>query len=156
MGAWINISNHSTYRSIMNRMEFPTARGWYLSVESTGGFAVILRNANGNRIFTRTGNNTIPTNTWVYLSLTYNGSSNASGVNMFINGVLVSKETIENTLTMTTITSADTPCAIGQRVIANDAKWLGLMNDNFIYENKVLTPEEVNINFQATKHKYGL
>lgn len=151
LSAWINVSNLNTYRSIINRMS-SNGRGWYLAVDSIGA-SFILRNTAGNRIYVTTGQGTIIPNTWQQVTLTYNGNSNASGVNFYINSVLANKIVQENTLNATTI--ANTNTIIGFRPTFNDAIWVGLMSINSIY-NRVLTPTEIQQNYNATKSRYGL
>jgi len=150
LNAWINPTDLAVYRAFIAKME--VARGYYASVESLGEMVFIFRSSTGNRIFVKTINSVITPNTWSNCVITYDGSSSANGVNLYVNGVLITKIITENTLTDTTINNANLQISSRPQ---GDALFRGSINDVNIY-NYALTAQQVLDNFNALRGKYGI
>lgn len=83
--------------------------------------------------------NTIPLNTWVHFTLTYDGSSSLSGINIYINGSSETTTDIANG-TYTAMESLGEPVTIGK-----DAQFTNTLSgqmDEIIFWSKELTQSE--------------
>lgn len=120
-------------------------RGWYIVGEvGTGGFKLIFVHRNNNQpanvIDVRSNNVIVPLNKWTQIIATYDGSSSASGVVLYVDGIEVTLITvISDNLTATTKNSE--PVTIGAR---SDEKlpFNGIMDDVRIF-NRVLSKDDV-------------
>lgn len=84
------------------------------------------------------GQSMVPENQWTHVAVTYDGSSKAAGVRMYVNGVPVATENENDSLTSTVKT--DVPLTIGRRTGANGFN--GSIEDLALYR-RVLSAEEV-------------
>tara|TARA_R110001606_G_scaffold361561_1_gene514690 strand:- start:269 stop:1021 length:753 start_codon:yes stop_codon:yes gene_type:complete len=85
-------------------------KGWSLRF-SSNKIQVFIAHSTGNRIFIES-TNTYSTNNWYNIGFSYDGSSNANGVTIYVNGVSVTYTIVSNSLTNTTIQSG-APFQIG-------------------------------------------
>src|SRR5205823_7186475 len=84
----------------------------------------------------------LPTNEWVHVAFTYDGSSRAAGVRIFVNGAPVEVEVIRDKLRKDiTYEGGEPDLAIGYRF--RDAGFKGGKVDDFRVFNRSLTPIEV-------------
>ncbi len=121
--------------------------GWQLlfntgnDVEDAGKVTLFL-NANypGSTISVYSTNDTrLNDGNWHYYTFTYTGSSNASGVSIYEDGVLLPMTTKYNTLTTSILHNA--PVYIGKRN-GTDYPYAGLIDDVRIY-NRALSADEI-------------
>jgi hypothetical protein len=92
-------------------------------------------------------------NTWTQATLTYDGSSTRSGINIFINGTLSGFENYDSeNITGTLVNNAN--FEIGARDGATQP-YLGEISTTQIY-NRVLSPFDIFQNFNAYKSRYGI
>lgn len=92
-------------------------------------------------------------NTWTQATLTYNGNSTRSGINIFINGTLSGAENYDSeNITGTLVNNAN--FEIGARDGTNQP-YLGEISTTQMY-NRVLSPFEIYQNFNALKGRYGI
>lgn len=105
---WIKIDNiTATHFWLSKRENAGNVRGWQTFYFANSGPALSLSNINvGNRLFVY--GPALPINTWYHIIFTYDGSSSASGVKMYLNGTSVSLVVQENTLTGTIQTNVPT------------------------------------------------
>ena len=87
---------------------------------------------------------TYASSVWRHLVVTYDGSADGSGVTFYVNGVAIAINVINNTLTTTTLNSADFRLAGSGSV----AKFNGSMDEVAVYD-KELSAAEVRKNYWA-------
>lgn len=82
---------------------YDPSRGWRLHYEgSTGRIRFHLQNAAANHCLVQM-DTALAINTWYNIVVTYDGTSLAAGVNMYLNGALQPMSVISNNLTLTII-----------------------------------------------------
>ena len=141
---WMNANSTSdSYNAIMNKLnKFGTPRGHSIgyrgtSASNSGGLTFILRNSPSNNIIVSTPSGSV-SGGWYHVAMTYDGSSNASGVKIYIDAVSSASAGPTDTLNGTTVTSE--PYTIGSRD-GNDY-FDGLLDDIRQYD-RVLTQAEI-------------
>ena len=148
-------ANASKY--IMGKNE---SSGNYRGVEITyrgnahiGKIAVAIRNTNAtsNRLVVSTENATYRGNNWHHLVVTYDGSGNASGIDIIIDTVSDLDDPISTGNISGGITSTSNLC-IGSRNGA--ANYLPGTFGAFKIYNKVLTSAEILQNYNALKNRF--
>lgn len=119
-----------------------------------GSIIFVLRNTlTTNDFFIQTANNSILINNWYFITVTYDGSSNATGVSFYINGVKTLNDIIvRNALTANISNTAN--FLVGGR-ITSPIYYTGRMSTSLTY-NKVLSSTEILQNYNATKTRFGL
>jgi hypothetical protein len=106
ISAWVRVLSFPTFGVITTKMDSANQRGYFFGYNANRTLAFILRSvASGNRIFVNTTATTLALNTWGHVVVTYDGSSSASGVRFYFDGIVRASTTTENTLTGTIITS---------------------------------------------------
>ena len=112
-GAWIKLPKGGLYGSVVARMDDQhDYRGWDLWVEGRK-VATHLVNKWPENALKVVGRGELPLNTWTHVLVTYDGSSQAAGVKIYINGELQDTEITANRLNSTIRTSV--PLKVGQR-----------------------------------------
>lgn len=153
INSWVNVTSLSVFRTIISKMD-SSFKGYAFIIESTGQLTLILRNTPvTNSLFARTEANIISPNMWFNITATYNGNSSPSGVNIYVNSVLYSIQSVQNTLSQSIITTY--PLNIGARTSNSDGYMLGRIPQISIY-NRALSAQEVLQNYNATKGRFGL
>lgn len=104
---WFNASE--TGGLIGKMLGAGTFQGWYIDVNANGFIDIYLMNSLGgdNYILVRESTDYID-KTWYNLIMTYDGSSTASGVKLYIDGILKSPSIQKDTLTATIKNSVNT------------------------------------------------
>lgn len=132
---WFKTSADGTHIVISNREDTGDLRGW--SIRMTDGqlfFNLISVVGTGNRLQVKT-DNTYNNGAWRHMVLTYDGSSNASGANFYIDGSTVAQTTVFDDLTGTTISSINTQIGI---LNGTGFAWLGEIDEVVIYEEELV------------------
>jgi mono/diheme cytochrome c family protein len=112
-GAWIKLTKGGLYGSVVARMDDQhDYRGWDLWIEDKK-VATHLVNKWPENALKVVGRAEIPLNTWTHVLVTYDGSSQAAGVKIYINGEAQATEIAANQLNNTIRTSV--PLKVGQR-----------------------------------------
>jgi len=150
ISVWANSSSVNNNQMVNN--ENGSYRG-YQFVLSNGKIFFILRNTVSTNYIGVGSVESILPNKWYYLLVSYNGSSDASGVNIYINGLSTSKNIDGNNLSATTISGETT--WIGRRRPATQAPFNGNIAQVSIY-NKALTADEVSQNYNALRGRFGI
>lgn len=159
MGEWIYCKSNGTFVSLIgNQASTPySGRGFYGGIEyqTSNRVAFILRNlSGGQRIYVAT-TTAVTLNAWNYIMITYDGSSDANGVNFYINGISQPKTIIQNDLASTTKSGIATTLG-GRPFTGSGDGWQNdRVNDATIY-NRTLSAFEVLQNFNVTRNKYGI
>jgi hypothetical protein len=141
---WVQTASHAERQLVLHHSKAPAdagSRGYELLLEN-GCITVGLHHQwPGNSIKVRS-KAAIPTNEWVHVAFTYNGSSHASGVRIFVNGKAAEVEVIRDHLWKDiTYESGEPELAIGFRF--RDAGFKNGKVDDFRVFNRALTPIEV-------------
>lgn len=84
--------------------------------------------------------------TWYFVTATWDGTT----VRVYINGNFIKQYSLASYSNITT------PTRIGSSGSGTGYSMNGSISDVFIYTNKALTPEEININFNALRGRYGI
>jgi hypothetical protein len=145
IATWAKFDNLTGFSTLVSKWQIvtatTTATGYYLGTFNNRLiFSLFYTNMSLIQVRTTIDLNL---NEWYYLAVTYDGSSDANGVNLYINGVLQPKTIITNTLAGPTQTNE--PLQIGGRdtfytagQIAKARVW-----------NLELTPAEVNTQYNG-------
>jgi hypothetical protein len=141
---WLQIPSHAERQVVLHHSKAPAdagSRGYELLLED-GHLTVGLHHQwPGNSITVRS-KSPIPTNEWVHVAFTYDGSSHASGLRIFINGKPSEVEVIRDHLWKDiTYESGEPELAIGYRF--RDAGFKQGKVDDFRIFNRALTAIEV-------------
>ena len=141
---WLQTASHTDRQLVLHHSKAPAdagSRGYELLLEN-GCVAVGLHHQwPGNSIKVRS-KATIPTNEWVHVAFTYDGSSHASGLRIFINGKPAEVEVIRDHLWKDiTYETGEPELAIGYRF--RDAGFKNGKVDDFRIFNRALTSIEV-------------
>ena len=149
----------SDINPILSKYSNPPARGYHYSVFSdptlTSGNPYLrfdLQNNGGGNGIIVWGSTTLSTSMWYNLTATYNGSSDASGTTLYVNGVVESLYIRHDTLSAT-LNSTET-FKIGG-VSTPVRVWNGKIPIVKVY-NKELSATEVLQNYNAMKSRFGL
>ena len=114
ISAWIKRSGTGVNDTIVSKMESSgNFRGYLLFISSTNLVKFVLRNVNtsSNRLFVDSTSTITDTN-WHHILMTYDGSSNVSGVKIYIDGV---SDTVTTAGTLSATTLNSSPFNIGAR-----------------------------------------
>jgi hypothetical protein len=141
---WLQIASHADRQLVLHHSKAPAdagSRGYELLLEN-GFLAVGLHHQwPGNSIKVRS-ESAIPTNEWVHVAFTYDGSSHASGLRIFINGKPAEVEVIRDHLWKDiTYESGEPELATGYRF--RDAGFKNGKVDDFRIFNRALTAIEI-------------
>lgn len=116
-GAWIKAGRNGVFGAIMARMDEKNGyRGWDLWQNNRGLSVHLVDKWEENAIKVSTREPVLKPGEWQHVFVTYNGSSKAEGVQIYINGVTQKRLTVEkNTLKPKASIRTIVPLKIGQR-----------------------------------------
>ncbi len=154
-GAWINTVQNDpkkTQTVMGNSGEKNNFwRGWDLHLDEKNRLNARLISALPHNYIHVRSADIIDTSEWVHVALTYDGSANANGLKIFINGIDVSDEIVYNDLTKSTLTvrsgnhsKDDRPLTVGvsgRLYTGEDGLFYGRIDDVKIYEQELSTFE---------------
>jgi hypothetical protein len=141
--SWINTTstNGGTIISKFNQQSpYP---GWSFGFQGTGVLQEDLLSNLGTSQLSVATVSTINNGTWNFVCGTYNGSSAASGIQLYINGANVSTTVVSNNLVSSILTTV--PVLIGGRSSNGSGVailWPGRIDDARVY-NRVLSASEI-------------
>ncbi len=137
LATWVKTS--SANGSIMSKMNVSNNyRGYDLYFRSTGVIRAHLINTLDSNEIIVDGSTSIDDGEWHLVVITYNGSSSASGVQIYIDGSLDNLTTVKDTLNKTIQTEVD--FRFGSRTDGN--YFSGQIDDTRVYD-KALSQEEI-------------
>ena len=146
--AWINMAVDANQIIIRKMVPGETYRGWLLRSRSEGSIETVLRSdwASKNLIQAAT-EEPVPVSEWHHVVMTYDGSSKASGVKIYVDGVDKALEFDFDGLSDTIKTKLSVN--MGSRDAGQDP-FGGIIDEVGVY-SRVLDKDEVNQNFRAQK-----
>lgn len=127
--AWINAENRDAGMVVARMDAGADFRGFGIQV-SKGKLAASLNHRRTDNSIQVNTKNDIPLNDWKHVVVTYDGSSKAEGLKLYIDGHLQEAEIKSNQLTESTLT--DKPLRIGRR--SDDGPFKGLVDDVRVYD----------------------
>ena len=148
---WFKFSN-SNFMQLINNQNSSYV-GYEFAKGTDNVVYFIIGRATGNYISVNI-TNPLTVNTWVNICVTYNGTSLASGINMYLNGVLTGTTIGRDSLgTQTNISNF--PTLIGKRSPISQGFFNGNISNVQIY-NRALSATEVSQNFNALRGRFGI
>lgn len=160
LSAWIYRKTSNTEDAILGKTENNTTwRGYALYLQPNGGcngagnncVELDITSAGGNVISVESPLNSVPNNSWTHIVATYNGSSGASGVTLYINGTAQTPTVLENSLTSSILNNNN--FTLGTDLAGETADYFnGLIDEVRVY-NRALTAGEVTRLYNLTKPK---
>jgi hypothetical protein len=140
LSIWYNTLGATGIRVLIGKLNHASPYNGYNLLLSSGKIQFQLVNTwLTNYLLVDSSGSTYNSTGWKHLVLTYNGSSNSSGVKMYINGSPISTTSVANTLTSSTLTSIQ--FTIGTRN-NNAYYWSGLIDQTAVW-NKELTQSQI-------------
>lgn len=132
-------STLAAIETVVSKMNNATGQGYSLQLDASGRVEVRLDNGAGQAIERRVTSATVITGLEFTIGFSYDGSSGATGVNIYVNGVLQTMTTDSNTLASGSILTT-APFAVGSRNGA--ANFLNGYVREVAVANRVLTAAE--------------
>ena len=151
LSSWVKSSSGKNELIINNENILYT--GYRLNINVNANIEIGLRNSISDDIAIETLNS-INANTWYHIVGTYDGTSNVSGMKIYINGVEEDTNTISNTLTSSTLSNQKTLLGI-RRLSPPPDPLRGNIANVQIY-NRALSAQEVLQNYNATRSRFNL
>lgn len=106
LSLWCRFNNlNSSQELISKRLNTGTFRGWVLNLSSTGQLQVIIRTGATNAISVTGPARSVTPGVWNHIAMTYDGSSSAAGVILYLNGVAETLTISSDNLNATIITT---------------------------------------------------
>ena len=143
LSLWLQTPSHAPRLVVLHHSKAPIdagSRGYELLLEE-GRVAIGLHHMWPGNSLKVASKSALPTNEWVHITVTYDGSSRANGVRVFINGTAAATETIRDGLTKDITYGGDEPeLALGHRFRDNGFK--GGRVDELQIFNRALTAIE--------------
>jgi hypothetical protein len=135
-GAWVNPASNEAM-TVLSRMDEGNGfRGFDLYISNGQVFVHLIHNWEKNAIRVNT-KQPIPVNQWTHLFMTYDGSSKAKGITLYVNGKPAELEITHDALTDSIQTTV--PLRIGRRSTA--APFKGMIEAIRIYRRQVSADE---------------
>ena len=138
--AWVRVPPNDSYGAICARMDRSNAyRGWdfWLQQRRIGTHMAHSWPEKGLKVVSK---QQLPANEWVHVAFSYDGSRKASGIKIYINGVVQEVNVENDKLDQSTIRT-EVPWQIGQR--SNGDGLTGAIQDLRIYR-RILSASEAN------------
>jgi hypothetical protein len=138
------------------------SREWAFSQANSTGFVFNIFNPDttGVNYIGRLVGSPLSLNIWYHLTATYSGSKTASGINLYINGILQSAATNVGGGTYTGMGNTATTVELGRQYssgVGDDSGYFsGNISNVLIYRNKALSASEIQQNYNALKSRFNL
>jgi Protein of unknown function (DUF1553)/Protein of unknown function (DUF1549)/Concanavalin A-like lectin/glucanases superfamily/Planctomycete cytochrome C len=144
-GAWVKFPNRGQNGAVFARMDnTQDFRGWDLWYENGKVGAHIVSKWPSDALKVTTKNPVEPANGWHHVFITYDGSVQAPGIKVYIDGALQPTETQQETLQPTSSIKTKVPLKVGQRNTSERLKSL-LLEDVRVYDRTLTGPEVENL-----------
>jgi len=118
ISAWVNVDDLTNYRAIVVKQNNASPQvGYSMYVrQTTGRISFQLKNSSGTGWHIQTTDNTLSVDTWYHVAVTYDGSKNSTGCEIYVNATAC---TISGSGSFTGSSSSTDPFQIGARDGAN-------------------------------------
>ena len=152
LSGWVKFDSFDTFNQILSKYNHTINRGIILNVTSLGEIRFDLQNTGGaNGLIVQSVGAAVILDEWTYVSITYDVSSNPTGIKLYKNGILLTNDTpIANTLSATII-NAETVKIGRLSSFYMDAKVAQIK-----WWNRELTQGEITQNYNAMKSRFNL
>lgn len=151
---WMNTPDVKKRAVIYSRSKAWTdaaSRGYELLLEDGRLSAALIHFYPGNAIRV-VAVEPLPTNQWKHVAVTYDGSSRADGLRIFVDGQQVKTETIRDNLTREITGGGSDTIVIGQRMRDNGFK-NGLVDDFRVFQQELSAPAIAAIHGSMEKYR---
>jgi hypothetical protein len=102
LSGWVKLNDLVGVQSILRKKTFVAlSKGWFLSTSGNEIRFDLQNNGGANGLITITSGANLSAGVWYHISATYNGNSDFTGVNIYLDGVLQTNTIEDNTLTAT-------------------------------------------------------
>ncbi len=139
------------YAGIIQHQDPLNFDGWNMYIITNNQIGFVLASSGTDKYSAVTGSNTINVNEWNHAVLTYNGSSDVSGFNLYVDGVLKSLSPTDNDCGASIIYSTAT-AMIGRRDYS-DIDFAGSIDEVRIYNRSLSSTEVANL-YNGTKSNH--
>ncbi len=153
---WMNTPNLKERAVIFSRSKAWTdaaSRGYELLLEEGKPSAALIHFYPGNALRVR-AIDPLPVGEWKHVAVTYDGSSRAEGLRIFIDGKPVETETVRDNLTREITGGGSDTIVIGERMRDNGFKD-GLVDDFRVYDRTLSIPAVAAIAKGDTSYRGG-
>lgn len=153
LDCWVNTNDYTKFQYPISKLSNSLGnRGWGFNIRDNGEISFLLINTSGGNNQIRVDSDAVITsnNTWYHIVITYDGSSDESGVNIYVNGGLINFTVIFNNLSSTTIGSTNLQISGSD---GTNSVFDGNISNIKIY-NKELSSTEVLENYNALKPRF--
>ncbi|NNM31122.1 MAG: DUF1549 domain-containing protein, partial [Akkermansiaceae bacterium] len=143
VGLWLNTPKAFERTVVARRSKAWTdaaSRGYELLLEDGKPSVALVHFYPGNAIRVR-ATDPLPVDTWQHVAFTYDGSSTAAGLRLYVNGRPAATEVVRDHLTKTIRGGGENDLALGERF--RDVGFKGGMVDDLLVFDRELTPLEV-------------
>jgi len=137
---WVNHGVINADDVLFSRRQVSDDRGYVFYITSGNRIELVLQSSNGNRI-RRAGSTNILANIWYHVAFSYDGTSLASGVRLYVNGVRETETSPQDNLTTTM--QATGQFELGNQTI-NPLLLTGQLADTLIH-SRVLPADEFKL-----------
>lgn len=143
IAAWIKTNTDNVDDFIFGKIS--GQQGYQMHLRTTNNeIRFKLANSNSNRILMDTVGVNVRDGKWHHIVMTYDGSSAASGVTIYVDGDAVTTSTVADTLTLTTL--HNTEFVIGnQEHLVSSKFFTGRMDYFEIYDNELTSVEVTDL-----------
>ena len=150
---WVYLDNTDNWQNFIgDRLSSGNYNGWNIYVsDNSDRCQVYIKNAGGDEIRAHAGAG-MPATTWIHKCVTYDGSTDASGVGFYHNGAADTSTAVADNLSNWSGNTGN--LYIGTR--GGDADYFGGDHGPIVAYNRVLSASEILQNFNAHRHRFGL
>jgi len=143
LSLWVRLPKHYERAVILHRSKAwhdSGSRGYQWLVEDGRFSASLIHFWPGDALRVCTAE-TLPVGKWVHLAMTYDGSSRAAGMHLYVNGRSVAVDVIRDQLTRSIVGSSEKDLTLGERF--RDRGLAGGQVDELVVFDRVLGAQEV-------------
>jgi len=153
--SWV-LKSGGLYFPIFVKLSYPnvsTLDGYRCYVNTATNEIYVNLYSTGSNNITVSSVDSISNNVWYNVVVTYDGSQNANGINIYLNGDLLTLNIGSNTYSGTLINNENLTFG-GQPTLTNPLYGTGNISNVLLY-NKVLSQSEITRNYNALKYRFS-
>lgn len=150
LSLWVKFDNVSGSKTILNKYQPSVPLVGYALESSNSKVRFFLISGAGYLSVLSTTSLSI--GTWYNLIVTYDGSNNINGLNIYINSSIDNTVVQSNIPLTTSMQVPDRPLEIGR--LSNNSRYVNGKVSNLSIYNKELSPSEVLQNYNALKYRF--